>query len=285
MSDRRWDHVKEIVADVLECEPAERAAFIDRVCDDTTVRKRVEALIEIETDARSFLETPVPVAQKLGAGEAESPIAGRRIGAFRITRLIGTGGMGAVYEATQAHPRRTVALKVMIGGLFTPGEPRRFEREVQVLGRLRHPGIAQIYEAGIHEDGPGAAVPYFAMELVVGAKPILDYAAEAAPDRRQRLELFLQVCDAVSHGHQRGVIHRDLKPGNILVDPSDHPLLPSPTRRQFGGSEDSDATGALPPVAVLARWSLPVRAVVGRPPPSGVGTGPPLYLLQQVFRI
>ena len=122
-----------------------------------------------------------------------------------------------MYAAVQENPQRTVAVKLMRAGVTSRSALRRFEFESQLLAQLRHPGIAQVYEAGIHEsdDGP---VPYFAMELVPDAKPITAFADAKDLNARKRMTLFRQVCDAVEHGHQRGIIHRDLKPGNILVD-------------------------------------------------------------------
>ncbi len=140
-----------------------------------------------------------------------------RIGRYHIKRAIASGGMGTVYEAAQDNPRRVVAVKVMKQGIASKSALRRFEYEGQILGRLRHPGIAQIYEAGTHDDGHGA-VPYFAMEYIPNAKPITKFAEEKKLGTRQRMELFAKVCDAIHHGHQKGIIHRDLKPGNILVD-------------------------------------------------------------------
>jgi len=125
--------------------------------------------------------------------------------------------MGTVYEAVQEKPHRTVALKLMRHGIASRSALRRFEYESQILARLRHPGIAQVYEAGTHRDDSGT-VPFFAMEYIVGAKPITQYAKEKKLGTRQKLELFAQVCDACHHGHQKGIIHRDLKPSNILVD-------------------------------------------------------------------
>jgi tetratricopeptide (TPR) repeat protein/predicted Ser/Thr protein kinase len=145
------------------------------------------------------------------------------IGRYRIVRLLGEGGMGAVYEAEQEQPRRSIALKVIRSVWASPQMLRRFEQESQTLGRLHHPGIAQIYEAGTAETSFGPE-PYFAMEIIHG-KPLIDYANEAKLDTRQRLALMIEICDAVQHAHQRGIIHRDLKPGNILVDESGHPKI------------------------------------------------------------
>ena len=145
------------------------------------------------------------------------------IGRYRILRLLGEGGMGAVYEAEQEFPHRTVALKVIRAGYANGEMLRRFENETQALGRLQHPGIAQIYEAGTAET-PFGRQPYFAMELVHG-QALLAYCDAHRLDARQRLELAAKICDAVQHAHQRGLIHRDLKPANILVDESGQPRI------------------------------------------------------------
>ena len=142
----------------------------------------------------------------------------KQIGQFHIKDVLASGGMGVVYRAVQEHPRRTVAVKVMKLGITSRSAMRRFEYESQVLARLRHPGIAQVFEAGTHDDGQGP-VPYFAMEYIPNAKPITQYAKEKSLGTRERLTLLAHVCDAVYHGHQKGIIHRDLKPDNILVDP------------------------------------------------------------------
>jgi serine/threonine protein kinase/Tfp pilus assembly protein PilF len=145
------------------------------------------------------------------------------IGRYRILRLLGEGGMGAVYVAEQENPHRTVALKVIRAGYADSELVRRFENEAQALGRLHHPGIAQIYEAGT-ADTPFGRQPYFAMELVHG-QTLLAYCDQHHLNVRQRLELAAKIADAVQHAHQRGLIHRDLKPANILVDEAGQPRI------------------------------------------------------------
>jgi len=159
----------------------------------------------------------------LACGIAPAAELPDRIGRYRILRLLGEGGMGAVFEAEQEQPRRTVALKVIRTGLLTAEVLYRFERESQALARLHHPGIAQVYEAGTADHGWGLQ-PYFAMEFIEG-RPIDQYADSHQLDTRQRLQLMIRICEAVQHAHERGIIHRDLKPANILVDESGQPKI------------------------------------------------------------
>ena len=147
------------------------------------------------------------------------PAEDRLIGDFRIVRKLGEGGMGVVYEAEQQHPRRPVALKVIRGGAHvSPDTLKLFRREIQTLARLNHSGIAQLYEAGVTDDG----MHFFAMELVRG-QPLSDWLRSRPKgpitpiEMKIRLGLFRKICDAVAYAHQKGVIHRDLKPGNVLV--------------------------------------------------------------------
>ena len=137
------------------------------------------------------------------------------IGPYEIVRQIGEGGMGAVYEAQQQNPKRTVALKVVRPGLLSPGILKRFYFEAEILGRLQHPCIAAIYEAGTANTSLGTQ-PYFAMELVRGL-PLLEFVRQKNLSLKNRLKLLARIAEAVHYAHQEGVIHRDLKPSNILV--------------------------------------------------------------------
>lgn len=171
--------------------------------------------------------TPSPASDPMGPGT--------RIGDVTIVRLIGEGGMGRVYEALQGMPCRTVAVKVVRPGVLSRAASRRFEHEVQILGRLTHPGICRIYSVGLHEQ-PEGDVPFFVMEFVDDALAMTEYAARHGLSIRDRVALFREVCGAVAYGHQKGVIHRDLKPGNILVDSAGRPKV-----IDFGVARSTDA--------------------------------------------
>lgn len=160
-----------------------------------------------------YLTSKGPKSESGVAVQLALPRAEQVIGLYRLIRKIGEGGMGEVWQAQQISPvRRTVALKLLKAGMDTRQIVTRFEAERQVLALMHHPGIAQVFDAGITEAGR----PYFVMELVEGAS-ITAYCDQANLSVRERLKLFQQVCEAVQHAHQKGVIHRDIKPSNVLI--------------------------------------------------------------------
>jgi len=206
----------ELFVRAIDISDGERAGFIASACaGDDKLRREVEKLVRAIEDSATFLEVPA-----LSGGArvpSVEPVRRETVGGYRIVRTIGVGGMATVYEAVQSTPHRRVALKVMRHGLARASAIARFRFETEVLAKMHHPGIAQIYEAGTHDEHDGVCTPYFAMELIEDARPLTDHARAADMPIRGRLELFASVCDAVHHGHQLGIIHRDLKPGNILV--------------------------------------------------------------------
>lgn len=222
MSSSRHERLQAIFEEALALPPEDRAAALDRACaGDASLRDEAERLLadaerpDILDDDAIDRGAHLPAHDDLAGGMPHRAHAGA-IEGFRIVRLLGEGGMGAVYEAEQLRPRRRVALKLIRASLVTETMRRRFGREAEALGRLKHSGIAQIYSVGLGDD---ASQPYLAMELIEG-QPITAYARSAGLDTRARLKLAIQLCDAVEHAHQRGVIHRDLKPANILIDQS-----------------------------------------------------------------
>ncbi|WP_202844720.1 serine/threonine-protein kinase [Luteimonas saliphila] len=176
---------------------------------------------ERDPDRTELLETRAPAG---AVASGDSLARGTRLGRYRVDVLLGRGGMGEVYRAEQLEPvRRTVALKLLRGRTLDARRKAHFEIERQVLAQMRHPAIAQIYDADTTADGH----PFFAMEFIDG-QPIVAYCEARALPLARRLELFIEVCEGVQHAHQKGVIHRDLKPGNLLVDEVDgraHPKI------------------------------------------------------------
>ncbi len=237
MKSERFEQVNRLFIEAPRLAGEERQAFLDKACaGDPELRREVEALLEADCAAAEALATAhvrgeVDRAAAESIGDGAAPEA---IGQYRIIRVIGEGGMGTVYEAEQDDPKRRVALKVIRPGMVSPKLLGRFRHEAQVLGQLRHEGIAQIYEAGTEDRGHGGQ-PYFAMELVTG-RPLPEYAERQNLGTRDRLELVARVCDALHHAHQKGVIHRDLKPGNILVEEGGQPKI-----LDFGVARATDA--------------------------------------------
>jgi len=217
----RFLRIEETFKAVRELDPAAQRAQLDRACaDDPSLRAELEAMLRADGAPRGILDEPalsgaIDLAALVPAKPDEDAPLPTRIGRYEIVGILGRGGMGIVYEARQMRPDRSVALKALHVGARTRHALTRFRHEAEVLGRLQHPGIAQIFEAGVDDWGAGAQ-PYFAMELVRG-KDLSSFVQERGLDVPSRLALLARICDAVHHAHQHGVIHRDLKPANILV--------------------------------------------------------------------
>jgi serine/threonine protein kinase/tetratricopeptide (TPR) repeat protein len=228
--------------------PDERKAFLDQACaNEPELRQKVEALLRAHEEAGSFLQTPAVAPGETGAYQpggdtpvhsplfgaatvapesaaAAAPVegVGAQIGPYRLIEELGAGGMGAVYLAEQEQPiRRQVALKLIKSGMDGEGIIARFEAERQALSMMEHPNIARVFEAGATATGQ----PYFVMELVRGV-PMTRFCDENKLTVRERLQLFETVCEAIQHAHTKGVLHRDIKPGNVLISLQDGKPVP-----------------------------------------------------------
>jgi WD40 repeat protein/serine/threonine protein kinase len=258
---QRFEVIERLFRAALHLPREQRALFLSQQCEgETSVHRQVIAMLDADDQtADGVLDQPalgvdVNLAALSRAASAAAPLVAPLpdfIGRYRIVRVIGEGGMGVVYEAQQDNPRRRVALKVVRQGAAMGSRQRlqRFQQEAQILGRLQHPAIAQILEAGVADDGHGEAQSFIVMEYVHGMS-LHEFAREHHLDARERLELMAVICDAVHFAHQNGVVHRDLKPGNILVidDSSQGPgmAIPGLSRGQpkildFGVARLTDA--------------------------------------------
>jgi serine/threonine protein kinase len=216
--------------------PLKRSAFLDEACGrNRTSRARIEALLASYADAGSLLEHPAikPPPTLHFDPMAEQP--GNAVGPYRLLEQIGEGGMGIVFLAEQSQPvRRNVALKIIKPGMDSRKLMARFTAEKQALALMDHPNIARVLDAGTTDSGR-----YFVMELVDGI-PITEYCDAHRLPLQARLELFVQICQAVQHAHQKGIIHRDLKPSNILVAVCDG--RPIPKVIDFGVAKSAGPT-------------------------------------------
>jgi serine/threonine-protein kinase len=232
MDAERWARVEAILSEAMEAPAGARAGLVRDACgDDATLHAEVISLLaQWETDpdylARPLVEHPAPAPDR----------SGESIGPWVITRLLGRGGMGEVYHAVRQvdDAAQSAALKVIRSGRDTDEVVRRFRLERRILSQLNHPNIAQLLDAGVTPDNR----PYFAMELVEGA-PLTLWCDDHRRGIRDRLVLFLRVCEGVEHAHQRLVVHRDLKPRNILVTADGNPKL-----LDFGIGKVLDDTGS-----------------------------------------
>jgi tetratricopeptide (TPR) repeat protein/predicted Ser/Thr protein kinase len=215
MSSERHERLHAVFRAVCDLTNAARDRHLDELCaGDDALREDVRRLLAQDRTESDFLAIG-PLSVSGLETPHRNPAPPEQIGRYRVLRTLGEGGMGVVYLAEQENPRRQVALKLLRPGTTSRARLERFRLEAQVLARLQHPGIAQVYEAGA-ADWAGDPQPFFAMEYVEG-RPLIEYAAGRRLDVRARLRLIAQIALAVHHAHQKGVIHRDLKPANILV--------------------------------------------------------------------
>lgn len=211
MNPERWKKIQSLFEKALELEPSARENFLKRECiDDKELFDEVSSLISADEKQHSIFSGSA--GDYLAINDAN--LDGKIFGSYRTIKQIGSGGMGSVYlaERIDGHFEQKVALKIVKPGMNSNEIIRRFEDERQILARLQHPNIARLLDGGISESG----LPYFTLEYVEG-KPITNYCDENNLTIEERLELFKKVCEAVLYAHQNLVIHRDIKPGNILV--------------------------------------------------------------------
>lgn len=233
----RHDRLSCLFLEACELPLRQREPFLRAHCaDDPALLSELMELLHYDKQ-KAVLDQPViRLSDSAALADVDAPTSRklRNIGKYEVLGVLGQGGMGTVYRVRQKHPDRIVALKVIQSGVTSPAMIKRFELEARLLGRLHHPGIAQIYEAGTADTGMGIQ-PYFAMELVTG-RSLLSHAQEHGLASTARLELLAKVCDAVQHAHQRGIVHRDLKSGNIIVDDTSQPKI-----LDFGVARVTDA--------------------------------------------
>jgi serine/threonine protein kinase/Tfp pilus assembly protein PilF len=228
MSPERFKQVEDIFQTALDLAPEERDRYITKACaGDADLKRQVETLLTQYEEAGDLLDETLSVHSNLHAvaaliTDADDPMLGRRVGAYRIEREVGRGGMGAVYEAVRADNmfRKRVAIKLVKRGMDTDFILRRFRNERQILAALDHTNIARLLDGGTTDDG----LPYFVMEYIEG-QPLYAYCDGQRLNVAERLRLFRSICDAIHYAHQKHVIHRDIKPSNILVTPDGAPKL------------------------------------------------------------
>jgi serine/threonine protein kinase len=220
MTPEEWASVKDVFEEALGRAESERAAFVRaKAGGDAAVAREVLSLLEAHAAAGEFLGSPTATRAD---PDAPGPPLPKRVGPYEVLREVESGGMGTVYLAEQVGPgfRRPVAVKVIRHGFSSALFVRRFQNERRILAGLSHPNIAALLDGGTTEDG----LPYFAMEYVAGT-PLTEYCDARRSSTAQRLILFRTICGAVQYAHQNLVVHRDLKPGNILVTQEGVPKL------------------------------------------------------------
>ncbi len=261
-----WNQVKDLFDQALRVPPAERDSFLRSHTEDSVILAETRSLLAVYEESPDFLEGAAPEMESAG----NQPLAGLRLGAWRLTREIGRGGMGVVWEAERADReyQQRAAIKLLPAGLLADSGIARFREERQILARLNHPGIARLLDGGTAPDGS----PYLVMEYVEG-EGLEEWAARTAPSLRERIGLFLYVCAAVDCAHRHLVIHRDLKPANILVTPEGRAKL-----LDFGIAKLLDAQGSSG-AAATARLLTPECASPEQIRGEAAGIGSDIYSL------
>ncbi len=227
MSNERWQKVVEIFERALDLSADERSQYLDKVCrEDTDLRDELEAMLAADDEAEDFIESPILAGSSFSifseykndtnfedASKTEN-LLGIRIGAFELSRELGRGGMGAVYLGTRADGEfeQHVAIKLIKRGMDSDFIIKRFRHERQILANLEHPNIARLFDGGTTADG----LPYLVMEFIEG-ETLYRYCDSQKMNLLERLRIFQQICSAVAFAHKNQIIHRDIKPNNILV--------------------------------------------------------------------
>lgn len=245
MNSGHWALAKALFFDALDRRPATRHAWLAAASDgEPALQQEVASLLDAHAAAGAFIETPAAGHRPATPGtDAADRLIGCRLGAYRIDRVIGKGGMGIVYAGLRddGHYQQEVAIKIVAMNAFSELARDRFRQEREILASLEHPYIARLLDAGASEDG----LPYFVMELVDGS-PIDVFCDERGLGLDERLRLVRRVCDAVQHAHQHLVVHRDLKPTNVLVTPEGLPkLLDFGIAKLLGDASQGGATRGL----------------------------------------
>jgi serine/threonine-protein kinase len=301
---QHWEQVERLFHAALDKSFPERAAFLDEACvQNPELREEVEAMLKADADAEGVLDHPLPIDEYTNESPPQILVSGEQVGPWRIVSELGRGGMGVVYLAERADGtyEQQVALKVIRGGMLGAEIEPRFGRERRILGRLQHPNIARLVDAGASTGG----WPFLVMELVHG-EPITIWSTSNKLSIKARLRLTLQVCDALQHAHRNLVVHRDLKPGNILVaDDGTVRLLDFGVARLLAGPEDNEmmlTRGAYVPMT--PQYAAPEQMsdneittatdifslgavlyeLLCNQPPRGEVTGSPVEMLQTMER-